>query len=379
MNSFLMILALLAGALQPGSSLPPEGGCPTTGIDRPLARRNIFDICHLLPVPAEMQQFDMDRKGNIYYAHVGLGKAYYEVVINKTKPCKKPSEGTESSMRLWYAGHPTSMEVEDGRDGNTYIWIPEYARKIIDKSDGPLKQYWGCQTFARIKYVPGACYYPWDVQVEHFFVGNDGDVNLSIDWEHDVLCITYHKDEFVGRTRRIITYKLSDALALPLTDCVLRHPVTYGGDGAPNSHEHTDTLTIKAHDLRVLVPLGEFGIPTDRSFGINTWAWQGFEYYDGLIYFFEGTSAKKGMGNSTSALTIFNMQGEIVERRTPVRVASDMHDLEKFGITETGTMESEGVKVWKGSLYLGFASGGYKGEKALRCNIFKYNLPKQSK
>lgn len=376
MTLFVLLLAGLLSGFAPEATLSSGGGPSTTGIDRPLAKKNIFDISHLLPIPAEMQQFDMDRKGNVYYAHVGFKKAYYEVVVNKAKPRRKASEGAESTMRLYYAGHPTSMDVEDAADG-TYIWIPEFASKITSTSAADRTQYWDCQTFARIPYIPGASMYPWDEKIEHFYVGNYGDVNISLDFSHDILCVTYHKMEYPGRTRRIMTYRLSEAMALPLTPCCLRHPVTYGGDGAPHAKEQTDTFTIKAHDLRMLEPIAEFGIPTDRSFGINTWAWQGFEYYDGLVYFFEGTSAKKGMGNSVSALTIFDMDGNIVECRTPVRIAGSEEDLRRFGITTTGSMESEGVKVWKGALYLGFASGGFNGEKALRCNIFKYKLPKR--
>ena len=377
MNKVAAFILLLCLWVLPLSGQPSEGGPSTTGVDKPLKRSNIYDISHLLPIPAEMQQFDLDKKGNIYYAHVGLKKAYYEVIINKTRPSRKPSEGACSTMRLYYAGHPTSMDVEDGKDGTTYIWIPEYARKIIEKDDSSPKQYWNCQTVARVPYIPGESMYPWDKRIEHFFAGNDGDINVSVDWKNDVLCVTYHKKEYPGKTRRVITYRLSEALSLPLSDCTLKYPVTYGGDGAPHSEQKTDTLTIKAHDLRALTPLGEFGIPTDKSYGINTWAWQGFEYYDGLVYFFEGTSAKKGMGNSTSALTIFDMEGNIVERKTNVRIASNVDDLTRWDLTTTGTMESEGVKVWKGALYLGFASGGYHGEKPLRCNIFKYKLPKR--
>lgn len=347
----------------------------TTGVGDRFSKSNIYDFCHLLPYPAEMQQFDMDRKGNIYYAHVGYKKAFYEVLINKVRPSKTASTASEGFMKLYYAGHPTSIEVEDGKDGNTYIWIPEYASKIVDKSEGPLKQYWGCQAIARVKFEAGAYLYPWDESIEYFYAGHDGDINVSVDFKHDILCVTYHKSEYEGRTRRVITYRLSEAMALPLTECTLR-PIHFGGDDAPDKVEKETTPVIKAHDLRKLTPVAEFGIPTDRSFGINTWAWQGFEYYDGLVYFFEGTSANKGMGNSRSALTIFDMTGRIVEERTEVDIARNSEDLVGFGITETGTMESEGVKVWKGNLYLGFASGGFRGDRHLRCNVFKYKLPK---
>lgn len=365
-----VFLTIILAALCAGAS-----GNSTTGVGDRFRKANIFDICHALPIPAEMQQFDMDDAGNIYYAHVGYKKAFYEVVINKTSPCRKASEGIESMMKLYYAGHPTSMDVEQDKDGKVYIWIPEYAQKIVDREDGPLTQYWGCRAFARIPYQPGAELFPWDESIEYFFAGSGGDINLSVDFEHDVLCVTYHKPEYEGRTRRMITYRLSEALALPLTECRLR-PLYYGGDGAPDEQQTYVEPVIKAHDLRNLTPLAEFGVPTDRSMDINIWSWQGFEYYDGLVYFYEGTSANKGMGNSRAALTIFDMEGNIVEKRTIVDIAQNVKDLVKFDITETGTMEPEGVKVWKGALYLGFANGGYHGDKHLRCNIFKYKLPK---
>ena len=372
---FLLLIVTACGTPS-RTTLPPEGRISTIGIDAPLSRENIYDFCHHLTAPVEMQQFDMDAKGNIYYAYVGPQKAYYKVMVSKVRPSREPSKGVESSMTIYYAGHPTSMDVEDGKDGKTYIWIPEYSRKLIDPEDGPLGQYWGCQTFARIPYVPGGSFFPWNKEVEHFFVGNEGDINLSVDWKHNVLCVTYHNYEIKNYTRRIVAYSLKEALALPLTDCVLPHPITYGGDGAPHESERTDTMHIMAHDLRKLTPLAEFGIPTDRRYDINKWSWQGFECYDGLVFFVEGDS-HKGMGNSRAALTIFDLTGQIVERRTVFGFVENASQLKALDITENGKIEVEGVKVWKGDLYVGFASGGYHGEKEFRCNVFKYKLPKK--
>jgi hypothetical protein len=116
------------------------------------------------------------------------------------------------------------------------------------------------------------------------------------------------------------------------------------------------------------------GIPTDKRDGINTYDWQGFEYHAGLVYFVEGTSYLS-MGGSRCALTVFDMNGAYYEKRAYVRVIQDPEELQLFNITTTGAIESEGVKVYKGEMYLGFASNGFMGKGQTRANIFKYKMP----
>ena len=45
------------------------------------------------------------------------------------------------------------------------------------------------------------------------------------------------------------------------------------------------------------------------------------------------------------------------------------------GITESGYIESEGVKIRRGKLFLGFASQSKKDGNRRRANIFQYELP----
>ena len=55
-------------------------------------------------------------------------------------------------------------------------------------------------------------------------------------------------------------------------------------------------------------------------------------------------------------LTVRNIKGDLIERRTRVSAINDMVALDKFGLTDSGYMEAEGVKIIRGVLYLGYAN-----------------------
>ena len=357
-------------ALSATLSVKVRDGISSTGIDAHFKTSNLLDLGHKLPVDSGIQSFDLDKDGNLFYVQVGATPAFYENYVTKAAPSRSGSEVVASSMKFYYLGHPTSMVVENGSDGNTYIWVPEYATKIVNPASSSYLEYWGAQAVARIKYTPGAVLYPWDPSIEYFWFNHSGDINVAIDSEADILCVTYHINTYLGETRRVFTYRLSEALALPLIDKELSS--TYGGDGAPDASEVTQTHTVKVHDCTTLTPLGHMGIPTDKRDGINTLAWQGFEFNDGLVYFVEGTSYLS-MGGSRCALTIFDMQGHIHEARTFVRVLETPEELEAFNITTTGAIEAEGVKIRNGKMYMGFASSGYLGTNDNRANVFIYD------
>ena len=348
-------------------------GETTTGIDGSFSAEHIYDLGRELAVESGMQQFDMDKDGNIYYFQVGAKPAFYETLVTKVKPSKVGSSANEGVMRLYYEGHPTGCSVEDASDG-TYLWVPEFSGKYTSPTHQYYQQYWNAQTVARIKWEAGKQVFPGDAGVEHFWFGHSGDINVAIDPEHDILCVTYHDAKHLGQTRRFFTYRLSEAMKTPLEDITLREYVR-GGDGAPDLKEETVSPTIKAHDMTKVKPLEEMGISTviNKPEDVNYYAWQGFDYYDGLVYFVEGTAGAI-MGGSVCALTVFDMTGKIHEARAYVSLLADPAALRSFGITTTGAMESEGVKAWNGNLYLAFASTGYQGSTTPRANVFKYNL-----
>ena len=334
----------------------------------PFTEKNIYDSGYLLSANAPLQQFDLDKKGNIYYAGVAKNPAFYKVVIDKIVPNKKTHKGTKvDSMVLYYAGHPTGMSVEDAKDG-TYIWMGVYASKQITPKKSFYKEYWDTQAIGRFKYQGGKTLMPEDLSIEYFYVGNIGSVNVSIDQAHDILAVSFHRLEFKGETRRIRMYRLSEAKALPLKQIQLA-PRTFGGDGAPDSLQQTKTTSIMAHDLRSLAPIAEIGTKTNPkdSTELCYYPWQGFDVKNGKIYFIEGLGSYKG---SYSCLTIFDFNGNIVMPRTFIPIVQDRQTLKELGLTKDGYVEAEGVKIWKGHLYLGITTRQH-GEFH-KANVFKY-------
>ena len=163
-------------------------------------------------------------------------------------------------------------------------------------------------------------------------------------------------------------------MALPMSAVTLQS-LTYGG-GAADDPQVTESPKIYARDLRKLTPLGEFGIPNqslaETPDDVSYYAWQGFEVNDGLIYYFEGEGKNDGTP-SAAYVTIYDFAGNVVERRTAVTAASDLQTLASLGITASGYMEAEGIKVRNGKLYLGFASRDSKTDGSkYRANVFEY-------
>ena len=89
------------------------------------------------------------------------------------------------------------------------------------------------------------------------------------------------------------------------------------------------------------------------------------------MYLMEGTSGNNDGTTGEAYMT----EGRIVQSRTKVRAVSDLKALTEAGITESGYIESEGVKIRRGKLFLGFASQSKKDGNRRRANIFQYELP----
>ena len=74
------------------------------------------------------------------------------------------------------------------------------------------------------------------------------------------------------------------------------------------------------------------------------------------MYLMEGTSGNNDGTTGEAYMTVYDFEGRIVQSRTKVRAVSDLKALTEAGITESGYIESEGVKIRRGKLFLGFAS-----------------------
>ena len=355
-------------------------GVTSTGIDAHFSNENLYDMGHRLTRTIGIQHFDLDASGNVYYAYVN-NPQFYETWIEKVKPNQSGSDKVEGAMCVYYGGHLTGMSVETAENGDVYIWCPNYAKKYPETSSSYPKEYWNMRTVCRVKFQPGKKILPTDASVEHFYLPQSGSFNVAVDPEHDILAVCFHNNMILGRTRRVRMYRLSEAMALVPKPIQIEN-YRYGGHGAPDLvtgetiDEREQTITITARNLEELTHFAEVGTHTSAQSptDINYYAWQGFDVYGSNVYFIEG-SAVKNMGGSRAALTIYNFDDTLFEPREYVRVVQDAEELERFGITETGSMEAEGVQANADGLFLGFSSWGFQGNDEVRANVFKYNLP----
>lgn len=304
-----------------------------------------YSTGRLRTTSAVMQSFDFDMESNlVYYTQLNSN---YRVYLSWGE-----RNGTNilGSMEMRYFGHGSNFSLE--KDGDKlFIWIGNYASK---NSSG---EYWYDQIISRVPVVNEAVVNPWDCTDNYYF--GERNISVAIDKEHDRLTI-------LGiSSGRIRTYSLSALQALPVTDVVLES-IIFGGDTAPDT-EQSKVYTVKARDCRNVTPLGDFSIT--RETGIS---WQGFDVYGDVVYQMRGNGNDNDSAKaSTGWLYIYKIDGTPILQKAPVKAIEDLARLKDFEITDTGYMEPEGVKVRRGTLYIGFASKNSGNVR--KGTIFKYS------
>ncbi len=336
-------------------------------LGQPLSQNMIYSKNVPLIAPFRvMQCFGLDNKGNIYYAQIGTASGFaqgktkaHELYIARGTPNRPVGN---DYMTLKYFGHGGQIDVEnEGED--VYIWVSSNATKY---SSG---EYWDSRSVSRIKYESGKVYNNGYGGDTYFLNNGIYRIEAAVSKEKDLICINASKDG----VRYFYTYKLSEVMALPLTD----HTVTVkiGGEEYGTS-EHTVTRTEKGHDLSALTPLGAFHLPKGNNEATepNTLNFQGYDIdASGHIYFFEGTGNDNNVttGSSHAYVTIFDIDGQML-KRAEVSAIEDIGSLTNEGLTNSsGYMEAEGIKVIGNHIYLGFASH-QESEDYRRANILKY-------
>jgi hypothetical protein len=303
-----------------------------------------------------MQSFDIDSEGFIFYDQLGGSLPQYVYVI-RGMTNKSPLD----FMQLKYFGHGTNIAVEE-EGSDRYIWINSNGSK---GSDG---EYGSSQTISRMKYIPGTI---WEKSGgEDFYIPNKFNVHPAIDVKNDLLAITSSGGG--DPMRYFYFYSLSQAKALTEMPVTLSS-VRFGGEG-DGTPEQTETRTVRVRNLGNLSPTGSFGIsPAKSENEVNFFSFQGFDVADGCLYFYEGEgNDNSGVLPSRAFVTIMDLKGNILYGRTAVQSISNISLLNKYGITATGYMEAEGIKVKSGTLYLGFASKST--DNLRRANIFQYHI-----
>ncbi len=302
-----------------------------------------------------MQGFDIDSDGSIWYMQLG-GSDKHDLYVMHARRGESPAE----RMIFRYSGHGTNMAVERSADGKRYVWTGTYG------SRNSSNDYWSNSVVTRTEFVDGATALPEQCG-DLFYLGGICELHPAIDAAGDVLAINYP-----GSSQRMfVMYRLSEAMALPRSYVTL--PSRNWGGGTSTDPASTNSPKAYVRDLTKLTPLGRFGIPKsgeDHSTDISSYAWQGFDVDSGKIYYFEGEGTVKE--GSAAYFTVFDFEGNIIEPRTEVAIASDRESLSASGITESGYMEAEGIKVHGDALYLGFASRSEADGDKRRANIFRY-------
>ncbi|MDE7407153.1 MAG: hypothetical protein K2M76_01930, partial [Muribaculaceae bacterium] len=326
----------------------------TTGVDTFDEAVNVYSRNMELPVNIPMQGFSLDSDGNIWYTLVSHGNKE-EIHVSKAmpNPNREMASATTDKMKLTYFGHGTNTAVEEvGND--RYVWAGCYG------SCNAKGEYWTEKLVGRVKYVKDATV-PTDKCDEYYYIGDYTDMHPSIDAENDLLTINY-SDRVNGSFRCFVVYKLSEAKKAPLRDVTITCTDGFRTGNAKSTNPVS--VTVKARDLTTLKPIArpKFLKTGYGKKGDTYYAWQGFDVKGDRLYYADGQSniGRNGRsweyGTSRAYITVFDLEGNVVEPRTEVAIIGDREGLSKAGLSDYWNMESEGLKVKGDSLYLGFGA-----------------------
>ncbi|MBO4670318.1 MAG: hypothetical protein J5640_00530 [Bacteroidales bacterium] len=368
---FLAIMLLWACGKEPQyvtPVLPPaSGGQPAadTGeyvfsvVQAPLDASLVLTSGCTLRYNSVMQSFSLCGDGYLYGIQVGTSTNKY--LLNVTR---RPvgSDNGKQYMQLPFAGHGSNMEHERVA-GKDYIWTGSYGTWNGSK-------YTNSQTIARIPFEAGAKLTPAQCG-EHYWVPGLRNVAPALDIEGDRLLVWGLSNGESG-TGYLKVYSLSAAKTLPAGKVNLEREIVYGGEEGSGVPETKVKPEIAARNLGSLTPIANIRL---NGGVLGSGSNQGIELCGDRILLLSGTGNDDNPSlPSSSTLYVLDFNGTVLGRYS-VGAVSDKAALASAGITDTGFMEAEGVKVYDGTLYLGYATKHSTDEKRM-VTIFKYNLKK---
>lgn len=350
----------------------PEGPdkSSTTGIGQ-FAAANIFSRNTALPTDTAMQGFNLDSDGSIWYTQLSSTNQE-QLIWLKAQPNKGTAVQTENKdyMKLAYFGHGTNTALEeDGSD--RYLWAGAYG---LCNAKG---QYWNEKLVGRVKYVKGATVKTSECN-EYYYIGDYTDLHPSIDADNDLLTINYG-DSRNSSYRCFVIYKLSEAKKAPMTNVTITCTDGFQTDKPASTNQIS--VVVRCRDLTTLTPVAQprFLKTGYGASGATYYDWQGYDVHKNRLYYTEGQSnynltGSFYSGSSYAYVTVFDFDGNIVEERTQVAVVSDKDKLTEIGVSVFGALEAEGIKVYKGKLYLGYTARGITAENTKHYqNIFVFD------
>jgi hypothetical protein len=306
----------------------------------------IYSFSTLQTKTAVMQSFDIDtEKNTIYYTQINNKFRVYVSWggISVLAP--------DAHMTLLYSGHGSNFSIEKVGSAR-YIWISNYGSKNASGD------YWSAQIISRILITKDATLRPSDATDNYYF--GEKNIAVSVNVAADRLAI-------LGISSGLVRiYKLSQLQALSQEKITLE-PITYGGEAKAPDAETTYTPEVMARDCRKVEPIGSFTIA--RTSGVS---WQGFDVTEDRFYQAQGNGNNNdNVAPSAGYILIFKHDGTVVQPATLVEALNDMSGLNTAGLTDTGYMEPEGVKIKDDVMYCGYAAKNSQDER--RGAIFKFS------
>jgi len=371
--AFLPFLSVSCGgdSDEPDAGPTPDDKVSTAGFDK-YTEANIFSRNVKLPVNMPMQGFSLDSDGSVWYTLVSNLKRQ-EMYVSRGMPNKGTavSEATTDCMKLTYFGHGTNTAIEE--DGNDrYVWAGCYG------SANTKGEYWTEKLIGRVKYVKGATVATNECD-DYYYIGDFTDMHPSIDAEHDQLTINYG-DPDNSLYRCFVVYRLSEAKKAPLNTIEITCTDGFRTGNATSTNK--TSVMVRAHDLTSLTPVATPRFMKQGYAATNTYyAWQGYDVNGDRLYYAEGEDnygigGNIHTGTSFAYITVFDMKGNVIEKRTQIMAVADKEWTGKMGMSVFGTFESEGVKVRGNKIYLGFGARGItQDDVSYYQNILVYDKP----
>ena len=316
-----------------------------------LSKEMIYTTGKQLKYNAVMQSFDIAGE-DLYCAQLGSGTSNHLIVVNRLSA----DGGVQDFMTLKYFGHASTIVVDREEDGTDRIWIGSHGTRTSTTDFS----YRLSQTVGRFAYRPGVNL-TTATCLDHLWIPQRRNIHPALDRENGIAAFWSQDKNGNGY---INTYRLSDIEKIPPVEKTLSFKNTTGA-GNTSEPEVTDYPTAVVRDLSTITPLSTFQIKQKSDM-------QGFEVAGGRIYYYEGKGNNNdGKAASTAWVSVYSLDGRLVEQ-TAVNAVSDIAALNAQGLTDTGYMEPESLKMKDGALYLGFAARG--SDNVRRVAILKYRL-----
>lgn len=310
---------------------------------------NIYSRNVSLPKTAFMQGFSIANDGTVWYTSC----VDADLFISRCKPNtdKETVSVGKDYMTLSFFGHGTNSAIEES-DGETYIWAGCFGT-CTEKEN-----YWFEKLVCRTRFIPGATI-KTDECDEYYYIGEGTyHVQPTVDTEHDRLAIQYN-DNNGGNTVNFVIYNLTEAKNAPLKKITVTCTDGFK-TGIRNSTTQTQ-VTVEVRDLTAIKPVASPRCLWKTNPTVTYYSWQGYDINGDRLYFVEGNdNGFSADAKSYAYLTVYSLTGSVLEPRTQIKPVSDSDFLSGNGISINGTLESEGVKVKNGKIYLGFCNRGIR-------------------